>query len=1120
MDSYKNIAEKLERFSRKYYSKMLLKGALLFLTLGFLFFLAILGIEYFLWLNSVGRLVLFVSFIALELFLLYSYILAPIFLLLKLGQGITHKETSILIGKHFPEIGDKLLNLLELLEDRNKSELLMASIEQRSTNLEPIPFLKAIDFTESLKYAKYLVIPILIIGVVWLSGNLSSFFRSYTRVVNYDIAYEAPAPFKFHLLTNELNVLENEPFTLMVTTEGNVRPENVSMVLDGDVFFLEKAGNGYQYTFSPPLQKASFYFVANRIRSRNYELNVLKTPLIQDFSMRLDFPSYIGRLPEVIKSTGNAVLPEGTMVKWRIVGENTKEITLMAEDSIIRFIRNNKGFEWSQRIFTDFSYQLSTTNANVRNYETLDYKFTVVQDAYPTIGVNKTVDSLNANVAYFVGEASDDYGLAGIKLIYYPEGEDDDKQKLVLETPENNIAQFYYTFPSGLRLDAGRNYFFYFEATDNDAIHKGKVTKSQVFSQKLLDDNQLKNRSLEQQQTLLENMGKTLVRFKEQEELLRDINKQQKQKGDLNFNEQRQIKDFLLKQQQQEGLMQKFSEQLKENLNNPGRDEKLNKLLKERLERQEMEARKNERLLEELNKIADRIDKEELAKRLEELANKQRNSQRGLEQLLELTKRYYVTEKAAQLSKELAKLANEQNKLGDKTDAMKEVDEQKKLNDAFLQLSKELQELGKDNGALKKPMDLGSNKAKEDDLKKEQNEILEELNKEKSNGESMPSTERTNQKQKSAAEKIEELSEAVQQASAPGGEATMTEDAEMLRQVLDNLIAFSFNQEALYDGLKDSDVDIAQYSGVVRRQQELRKLFEHVDDSLFSLSLRRAEVSEFVNEQITSVYYNIDKSLDRIVEGQVYQGNSYQQYALTASNSLADFLAELLDNMQQSMKSGQGSGQGSGFQLPDIIKGQAGLKEKMDGMGRPGEESQKGSKSTSGQNRGGGKGEGKEGNGDGENDEGRRSNDQNKGNEQDLEAIYEIYKQQQQLRDQLERQLQDMINGDDRKLGEKLIKQMEDFQNDLLENGITHRSSDKMNTIQYELLKLGNAELRQGRKSERESTTNINPFKNPITTKPLFLDNYRNEMEILERQALPLQQIFKNKVKDYFKGDD
>ena len=187
------------------------------------------------------------------------------------------------------------------------------------------------------------------------------------------------------------------------------------------------------------------------------------------------------------------------------------------------------------------------------------------------------------------------------------------------------------------------------------------------------------------------------------------------------------------------------------------------------------------------------------------------------------------------------------------------------------------------------------------------------------------------------------MSESLQQSGASaGGGSSIAEDAEMLRQILDNLVTFSFKQEALLEEVSQSEGSLKNFGGVVREQQQLKELFEHVDDSLFALSLRRAEVSEFVNEQITEVYYNIDKTLESVSENRLYQGASYQQYVLTASNNLAEYLASILDNMQQSMTMGSGSGNSQdGFQLPDIIQSQSELKEeleKMQGKGQKGQQ--------------------------------------------------------------------------------------------------------------------------------------------------------------------------------------
>ncbi|WP_194525329.1 DUF4175 family protein [Zobellia roscoffensis] len=1149
MNGYQNILQKLNGFVRKYYTKMLIKGILLFVSFGALFFFVVLGVEYLLWLNSTGRLVLLVLFVCIELLLLFKYILTPLFYLFRLKQGISNREASVLIGKHFPEVGDKLYNLIDLGEDKNQSELLLASIEQRSERMRLVPFTKAVEFKDNLKYLKYLVIPALVVFVIGISGNLKPFFGSVDRVVNYNMAYEPPAPFSFHLLSNELSVLDSKEFTLQVTTEGVVKPETVFIIIDGKQSILQEDNGRYHYTFTPPLKSIDFHFMGNGIRSKHYKLDVLKTPVIKDFQVKLDYPNYTGKPSETLKSTGNAVFPEGTKVTWVVSGENTEVIKLITADTVQNFLKNENDFSVHKRVYNDLNYEVTTSNRNVSDYEKLSYKFTVVKDAYPSIKVKQVLDTLNPNVGYYVGEAADDYKLNSIKLVCYADDDPENRQIIVLGNPSSNFDQFYYTFPSGLQLEADKKYSFYFVAVDNDAIHKGKATKSQVFSLSLLDEDQLRNKELESQQSLINNLDKSLEKFKEQKEDLNDINKEQKEKNQLNFTEQNQIKDFLKKQQQQESQMEKFSKQLKENLNKLNSDDKMNKLLQERLERQELQAKKNEKLLEELNKIADKINREELSKRLEELGKKQKNGDRNLEQLLELTKRYYVTEKVDQLARDLDKLAKEQEKAADTPDKSGEKEKQEELNMAFEEIEEELDELQKDNEELKKPLDLDRNKEKEQEVKKEQEEALKELERQESENsnaeEKEESSKKASKKQKSAAQKMKEMSEQLSQSAASGGgDSSITEDAEMLRQILDNLITFSFKQELLYDSLEDIDADSPQFSNAIHKQQELRELFEHVDDSLFALSLRRAELSEFVNEQITEVYYNVDKTLESVAENQIYQGVSYQKYVLSASNSLADFLANILDNMEQSMMSGEGEGQGEGFQLPDIIKGQQELKEKMDGMGKPGQgkPSQGDGKSGKGEGSKDGEGKSKKGEGQkaGEGDDGQGEQGQgkdgkgNSGKEQggqsgggsgqlsesELQEVYEIYKEQQKLRQQLEQQLDDMMNAGDKKLAQKLIKQMEDFENDLLENGVTHRSNSKINNIQYEMLKLENAAMKQGKKPERESNTNTNQFQNPIITKPSLLENYRNEIEILNRQSLPLRQNFQNKVKEYFKTND
>ena len=1162
MSSFEIIQEKLNAYIKKYYTKQLLKGILLFLSLGLLVFLAVTAVEYVFWLGSSLRLVLLILMVLGLGVLIYQYIVVPILFLFKLKEGISKKEASKLIGKHFPRVGDRLVNVLDLYGSGKESDLLLAAIDQKSRELKDVPFANALDLKDSWKYAKYLTVPALLIGVLLVTGRISDFLGSYNRVVNYNLAYSPPAPFTFRLLNDSLKVLENEPLTLELEVNGSLRPESVNLMMDGKAIVMQEKEGRFVHTLNPPLTSSSFYFEANAFNSKTYDLTVGEVPAIAGFEMSLLYPKYLGKTNNVIKGTGNAVIPEGTKVKWNIQGVATDLVEFSTKDTILEFNKEGNNFRLEKQFYSGLAYTIATSNRNVKDFEKLGYEITVVPDESPTIKVEQTLDSLNPNNSYYSGVATDDNRIIKIDLVYYPVGVKDRLLKTSLLKGAGNVAQFNYTFPTGIELKPGLDYELYFEAVDNDGLRGGKTTKSQVFRTRVYSDKQLKDKELDAQQTIIDALDDTLEKLQDQEEELNQLSKEQKENSKLDFNKQTKIKDFLKKQEQQESLMEKFSKQLNENLEKNNQNSELKRLLQERLERQELEAAKNKKLLEELNKIADKIDKEDLKKRLEEIGKKQSTGKRNLEQLVELTKRFYVTERAAQLADKLKELSDKQQKLGEeqKVDE-REKDLQKALNNAFEELAKELEELQKDNQDLKKPLDIEIDDSKKDAVKKDQKDALNELNKSNAEEEAEEGEQKAekskeaSKKQKSAAEKMKDLSEALQQGASAGGGSSITEDAEMLRQILDNLITFSFKQEQLFDEVQESDGGISQFATTVKKQKELRGLFEHVDDSLFALSLRRAELSEVVNENITEVYYNIDKSLESIADNKLFQGASYQQYVLTAGNTLADFLANLLDNMQQSMQSGKGQGQGEGFQLPDIIKGQKSLNERMQEgsssgkkgaqgqegeSGKEGSSGEKGAQGKDGNEEGKGSKEGKKGdagnNGkegkDGQNGEngkqGKSGNEQGSGeggsgnglSEQQLKEIYEIYKEQQAIRQQLEQQLKNIIANDKRDIAKKLVRQMESFENDLLENGITQRTLNKMNAIQHQLLKLENAALKQGKKKERESRTNLSGFKN--TVKNPEQDNDKNEsvIEILNRQALPLRQNYQNKVKDYFKREN
>jgi hypothetical protein len=189
------------------------------------------------------------------------------------------------------------------------------------------------------------------------------------------------------------------------------------------------------------------------------------------------------------------------------------------------------------------------------------------------------------------------------------------------------------------------------------------------------------------------------------------------------------------------------------------------------------------------------------------------------------------------------------------------------------------------------------------------------------------------------------------------------------------------------------------------------------------------------------------------------------------------------------------------MQLPDIIKKQEGLAEKMkNGM-------KKGLKPGEGKE---GK-EGKEGNKNGL--EGLNGED----GEGDVQAIMTIYKEQKQLREALQNELNKQGIGGN---GQNALEQMKEIEKQLLNKGFKNETLQKILNVKQELLKLNTAIQQQGQENKRQAETNKKEFSNQSKPLPPALLDYLNSIEILNRQSLPLRSNLNQKVQEYFNKND
>ena len=256
--------------------------------------------------------------------------------------------------------------------------------------------------------------------------------------------------------------------------------------------------------------------------------------------------------------------------------------------------------------------------------------------------------------------------------------------------------------------------------------------------------------------------------------------------------------------------------------------------------------------------------------------------------------------------------------------------------------------------------------------------------------------------------------------------------------------------------------------------------------------MRQRRITSKIQKDIADAHYNIDKSLENIAENRMRQGISNQQYTMTAANNLADMLSDMLNSLQNpSFGKGKGKGNKNDIGLPDIIKKQGELNQQMkDGM-------KKGEKP-----------------GDKEGEQQGKSGRMGKSKEQMSGEQYQIYQEQQALREELQQMMHEQ--GKNGSNGNKVLEKMKELEEQLLDKGFTNEVLQNMLQLEHELLKLDDATLKQGKDNKREAITNRETFQQRRIRELLQKKQFFNSNEILNHEPLPLRNNYKKKVQVYF----
>ncbi|MDP2174311.1 MAG: hypothetical protein Q8K70_00225 [Bacteroidota bacterium] len=1097
------LKSKIEEFIRKYYLNVLLRGVLLALATLISFFIITALLEYFGQFNSRVRTFLFFSFIATAIYILGKFIVLPLLKWLKIGKTLSHKEASKIIGVYFPEISDKLLNTLQLEEQSQNSnnELLIASIEQRSKTLSPIKFSSAINIKASvIKYGKYAAVPVLLfLLLIIFQSNVIT--KSTQRLVAFNQEFEKEAPFQFVLKNESLTVQKNSSFSIDVETEGKDLPSDVYVVLNDQSIKMEKSSKkAFNYSIPNILQSQTFYFTDGVFKSKNYQIEVLPNPSLLNFRVQLNYPSYIGKTNEVLKNTGDFTVPQGTVAEWTFYTKDAEDLSFIINDKALKVEQNKDVYVVKCLLKNAANYQIVPFNKAALKKDSIRYQIQILEDRHPGIYVEQLQDSINPFVYYFFGKADDDYGLSKLMFSYKVNGQNQSKL-IPVNIGRSADEMFYYRIDfRSLQQKDGEDYEYYFEVWDNDAVNGHKSTKSQIFSINTPDREELRAETESSNQSIKNKLKETLKEVTEIQKKSQEMSKQLMESDNMDWQKEKKLKEFF---QEQKNLQNKIEELQKENQLKNEKEKQLSEEEKEILEKQkEIEKLFNELLSPEMKDLMKKMEellkqqkKEELQKQMENMNLKNEDLKKQLDRTLEQFKQLELEKKIKDQVNELQKLAEEQKALSEKTQEKNANQEdikkqQEDINQKFDKIKEELKNIENKNKELETPLKMEETQKEQESIEKDLNESSDQLGKKQNK--------KASQKQKEASEKMEELAEKMKKSLEEAQEQQEEEDYYTLRQILENLIELSFQQEDLMQQLKGIRNYNPKYVELSEKQRKLKADAKIIEDSLLALSKRQIQIKSYVNKELSNINYQMDKTIQYLAKIEMNPASASQQYVMTGMNNLAVMLSESLKKMQDEMnekkskkqKPGQcnnpGKKPGKPGDKPGNKPSMKGMKDMQDALNKQLKEMQNGKQ---------------------------------QGKSPNSEQFAKIAAQQEALRRELGR-LEKLLKEDGKpgSLGdlEKTKQLMEQQEKDLVNKRISPETIRRMEDIQTRLLEHEKAEREQEQDNQREAEQ-AKPIENRIPPSiKEYLEKKAKEIELLRKAPNEFSPYYKERVRIYF----
>ena len=1104
-DTFNILLEKLDRFIRRYYLNQLIKGSIFFGAGLLILFILFITIEYFGYLSSNVRFVLFYGFLLFNLAILIKFVVLPLMGMMRIGRKISEEQAAKLIGKYYrTELNDKITNVLQLKKFLNQNpenaELILAGIEQKAAVINPIPFQNAIPLRGNLRLVPYFIVPVLFTTLFYILQP-AFIIEPVTRIVQYETQFERPTPFVFTIQEN-LAAFRNEDLTITAEARGTVLPAAANIRIKSNSFrMLQNRAGEFSYTFRNLQNDLEFFIEAQGFLFGPYMINVFEKPSFNHFHITVDYPEYTGLSDDSFTNMGDLSVIQGSNINYTFYTNQNSTIKFLMNDEIVESQAERDGLHTLSVVADQsFEYNVYAYNETHGYGDSLKYYVNVQRDAFPRIAVEEHRDDVLLAHLFYRGTIEDDFGFTGLYFNYrvmdqfqVRRGEDLPfiNEAVEIDPYLRNQGFMHYFDLRSIYIQPGETVELYFEVFDNDAIRGPKSSRSQLFTYYIPTEEEILTERRQTEEKIEEGLSDGLGEVQNARDQLEELRKQLLDSDRVGWEQREMLQELLEKQEMMEQSLQDLSDMKKESDTKSEQFMESNERIKEKQE--ELQKLFDEVLSDELKELFDKIREEldnlsrdDVYEMLDQMDFEFRDLEHQMDRALEMFRQFAMERLLEESINRLEQLAEQQEQILEETLGDGDLDElseeQESISDAFDKIQEMMEEFRDLNEKLQRPQPIDDTSDSEQDIADDLKDALEQLQ-DQNKQDAAPS-------QQDAGQKMRSLSESLQEMQQSLFEQQLAEDAAAIRMILENLLRSSFAQEELLIETRQANVNDPRFLEMLREQRKIQSDMQMIEDSLIALSKRQMAIQSFVNREVAEIQMQMSQGIENMINRRRHQAASRQQLVMTHINNLALLLNESLQDMQQQMAMGDGMGEDSqpgegGSSFQDLRQMQEQLNEMLQQL-QDGQQPMPG-----------------------ETGEGGMSLS---------EQMARMAAEQEAIRNKL-KELTDDMRNQGMEVGEEfdqLQRDMERSELDMLRKQLSRQTIIRQEQILTRLLEHERAELQREQEDRREGTTAKDyEISNP---EDFFEYNRIREREVEMLRSLPpgLRPFYRSFVEKYF----